>query len=76
MFFISTSGVPLVNRIDLQPTRTSLVLDPLAVLGLENRQYILRSYALLVDSSRQFLNHVFASNFSVLNKPLFPETVF
>ena len=41
--FISTSGVPSVNRTDLQalilvgPTDTSPVLDPLAVLLLDNR---------------------------------------
>ena len=41
--FISTSGIPSVNRIDLKaltlvgPTITRPVLDPLAVLRLDNR---------------------------------------
>ena len=46
MFFISTSGVPPVNKIDLPaltlagPTGKSLVLDPLAVLCLDKGLYI------------------------------------
>ena len=44
---ISTSGEPLVNRLDLPaltlvgPTRHKLVLDPLAIHLLENRLYII-----------------------------------
>ena len=43
IFFILTSGIPSVNRIDLQaltslgPTVTRPVLDPLAVLSLDNQ---------------------------------------
>ena len=49
--FISTSGIPLVNRIDLQaltfvgPTITRPVLDPLAVLRLDNRLYVILELA-------------------------------
>ena len=44
--FILTSGVPSVNRIDLRaltlvgPLGTSPVLDPLAVLHLDNQLFI------------------------------------
>ena len=46
VFFILTSGVSSVNRKDLQalnlvgPTGTSPVLNPLAVLCLDNRLFI------------------------------------
>ena len=46
MFFISTSGIPSVNGIDLQaltlvgPTVTRPVLDPLAVMHLNNQLFM------------------------------------
>ena len=46
VFFITTPGIPPVNRMYLQaltlagPTVTRLVLDLLAVLSLDNQLYI------------------------------------
>ena len=45
VFFISISGAPSVNRINLpaltlaEPNRTNLVPEPLAVLHLDNQQF-------------------------------------